>query len=53
MTRSRNESELSALEAAGYHPGWSLDPYYPDDLQAAQRQVGEWFSIECKSIRPD
>jgi hypothetical protein len=46
-TRERNISELAALEAAGYHPEQRFDPYYPDNLMAAQRQVDLWYRTEC------
>jgi hypothetical protein len=46
VTRERNRSELAALEDAGWYPG-SDDPDYPDDLQAAQRQVDHWYQAEC------
>jgi hypothetical protein len=52
VTHERNLSELAALEEAGYHPGWFLDPYYPADLQAAQRQVNLWYDSECLPISP-
>ncbi|OTP70638.1 hypothetical protein PAMC26510_13810 [Caballeronia sordidicola] len=45
-------SELAALEKAGYHPGWFFDPYYPADLQAAQRQVNIWYATDCPQIAP-
>jgi hypothetical protein len=33
----KNQRDLANLEACGYTPkAW--DPYYPDDLQAAQRR---------------
>jgi hypothetical protein len=39
---------MAALERAGYHPGWfNDDPYYPADLEAAQRQVDIWYETEC------
>jgi len=47
VTHERNMSELAALEEAGYHPGWFFDPYYPADLEAAQRQVNIWYAAEC------
>jgi hypothetical protein len=47
VTHERNMSELAALEKAGYHPGWFFDPYYPADLEAAQRQVNIWYETEC------
>jgi hypothetical protein len=47
LTRERNASEMAALEKAGYQPGWIDDPYYPDDLQAAQHQVELWYRQEC------
>lgn len=48
LTRERNASELAALEEAGYHPAWAWDPYYPDDLQAAQHLVDGWYQAECR-----
>jgi hypothetical protein len=48
LTRARNSSELAALEAAGYDPFLYYDPYYPDDLQAAQRQVDIWYQTDCQ-----
>jgi hypothetical protein len=51
-TLERNQSELAALEAAGYNPSRFFDPYYPDDLQAAQRQVDRWYQAECPQARP-
>ena len=50
VTHERNMSELAALEKAGYHPGWFFDPYYPADLEAAQRQVDIWYETECPKI---
>ncbi|MBN3761851.1 DUF4148 domain-containing protein [Burkholderia sp. Ac-20365] len=47
-TPQRNRSELAALRQAGYDPSRWYDPYYPDDLQAAQRQVDRWFQTECR-----
>jgi hypothetical protein len=52
VTRERNLSELAALEQAGYQPAWRFDPYYPDDLQKAQRQVDRWYQEECQQARP-
>ncbi|WP_248323077.1 DUF4148 domain-containing protein [Caballeronia sp. Sq4a] len=46
-TRQRNASELTALRQAGYDPSRWYDPYYPEDLQAAQRQVDIWFRADC------
>jgi hypothetical protein len=51
LTRERNRSELAALMAAGYDP-LRFDPYYPNDLQAAQRQVDRWYQQECRQARP-
>ncbi|HEY3598555.1 MAG TPA: DUF4148 domain-containing protein [Paraburkholderia sp.] len=53
ITHERNLSELAALEEAGYVPSWGFDPYYPDDLQAAQRQVDRWYQAECQQARPE
>ncbi|CAB3724760.1 hypothetical protein LMG22037_05067 [Paraburkholderia phenoliruptrix] len=47
VTHERSMSELAALEMAGYHPEWRFDPYYPADLEAAQRQVDFWYRTEC------
>ncbi|GJH11219.1 DUF4148 domain-containing protein [Caballeronia novacaledonica] len=52
-TRERNMSELAALERAGYDPSKFYDPYYPDDLHAAQRQVDRWYRAECPEARAD
>jgi hypothetical protein len=46
-TRQRNSSELAALERAGYQPWLRFDPYYPADLQDAQRRVDRWYVAEC------
>lgn len=51
-THERNMSELTALRQAGYHPEWRFDPYYPDDLTAAQRQVDTWYRNECSQAQP-
>jgi hypothetical protein len=51
-TPERNRSELAALRQAGYDPSKWFDPYYPDDLQAAQRQVDRWFVAECQPAPP-
>ncbi|VXC71161.1 conserved exported hypothetical protein [Burkholderia sp. 8Y] len=45
--RERNASELTALRQAGYDPSRWFDPYYPEDLQAAQRQIDVWFRTDC------
>jgi hypothetical protein len=48
-TMAQHHSELSALRKAGYDPSpWYDDPYYPDDIQAAQRLVDYWFQTECQ-----
>ncbi|WP_321795157.1 DUF4148 domain-containing protein [Caballeronia sp. J97] len=52
-TRERNMSELAALERAGYDPSKFFDPYYPDDLHAAQRRVDQWYRAECPQARTD
>jgi Domain of unknown function (DUF4148) len=51
VTRERNMSELAALRRAGYQPEWFDDPYYPEDLQAAQRQVNFWYQTECPQAK--
>lgn len=51
-TPERSRSELAALRKAGYDPSRWFDPYYPDDLQAAQRQVDHWFQTECQPAPP-
>jgi hypothetical protein len=47
LTRERNDSEMAALEEAGYRPKWGFDPYYPRDLDIAQRRVDSWYQAEC------
>lgn len=50
---AQHQSELAALMKAGYAPSlWRDDPYYRDDLQAAQRLVDYWFQTECQRPRP-
>ncbi|SAL76638.1 MULTISPECIES: DUF4148 domain-containing protein [Caballeronia] len=51
-TMAEHQSELAALRKAGYDPSpfWD-DPYYPEDLQAAQRLVDYWFQTECLAAR--
>jgi len=51
-TPQRSRSELAALRKAGYDPSRWFDPYYPADLQAAQRQVDSWFAAECQHAPP-
>lgn len=52
-TMAEHQSELAALRKAGYDPSpWSDDPYYPDDLQAAQHLVDYWFETECQQFQP-
>ncbi|MGT2474589.1 DUF4148 domain-containing protein [Paraburkholderia terrae] len=47
-TMAQHHSELAALRRAGYDPSpWYDDPYYPEDLQEAQRLVDYWFKTEC------
>src|SRR6478609_5702102 len=43
-TMAEHQSELAALRKAGYDPSpfWD-DPYYPEDLQYAQRLVDYWY----------
>ncbi|MEM5314551.1 DUF4148 domain-containing protein [Paraburkholderia sp. JHI869] len=50
-TKAQRDSELAALRKAGYNPSPWDDPYYPEDLQAAQRRVDDWFNAECKAFR--
>jgi hypothetical protein len=45
---AQHQSELGALRKAGYDPSPWYDPYYPDDLPAAQRLVDYWFQTECQ-----
>ncbi|MFM0004387.1 MULTISPECIES: DUF4148 domain-containing protein [Paraburkholderia] len=52
LTPERNRSELAALRKAGYDPSRWFDPYYPEDLQAAQRRVDSWFQAECQQAPP-
>jgi hypothetical protein len=50
-TPERSRSELAALRAAGYDP-LRFDPHYPNNLQAAQRQVDRWYQQDCQQARP-
>ncbi|WP_430232792.1 DUF4148 domain-containing protein [Paraburkholderia tropica] len=50
-TKAQRQSELSALRKAGYDPSpWNDDPYYPDDLQEAQRLVAHWRETDCQNL---
>jgi hypothetical protein len=51
-TMAEHRSELAALRKAGYDPSPWDDPYYPEDLQAAQRLVDYWFETECQPFQP-
>ncbi|HVW52852.1 MAG TPA: DUF4148 domain-containing protein [Trinickia sp.] len=52
-TMAEHRSELMALRKAGYDPSPLYDdPYYPEDLEAAQRVVDYWFETECQQFRP-
>ncbi|GJH02129.1 DUF4148 domain-containing protein [Paraburkholderia terrae] len=51
LNRERNLSELAALRQAGYDPSRWFDPYYPEDLQAAQAQVDRWYHDECQQAQ--
>ncbi|KMQ80329.1 hypothetical protein BPMI_02430c [Candidatus Burkholderia pumila] len=53
LAPGRNCSELAALEAAGYDPSRFFDPYYPNDLQQAQRQVDQWYAADCQQTRTE
>jgi hypothetical protein len=39
VTRAQVRAELVQLEKAGYQPIRGADPYYPDDIQAAEARV--------------
>jgi hypothetical protein len=47
-TMAQHQSEVAALRKAGYDPSPWNDPYYPEDLQAAQSLVDHWFATECQ-----
>ncbi|TDG03160.1 DUF4148 domain-containing protein [Paraburkholderia guartelaensis] len=51
-TMAQHQSEVAALRKAGYDPSPWDAPYYPEDIQAAQRLVDHWFDTECKQIPP-
>lgn len=40
VTRSQVRQDLINVEQAGYNPA-ARSPYYPDDIQAAERRVNE------------
>jgi hypothetical protein len=47
-TLAQHQTEMAALRKAGYDPSpFYDDPYYPDDLQAAQRLLDWWYRTEC------
>ncbi|MEX3980771.1 DUF4148 domain-containing protein [Paraburkholderia sp. EG287A] len=47
-TIAQHQSEVAALRKAGYDPSPWNDPYYPEDLQAAQHRIDHWFATECQ-----
>jgi hypothetical protein len=49
---AQHHSELAALRKAGYDPSPWYDPYYPDDLQAAQRLVDYCSKRSASSLNP-
>ena len=51
-TMALHKSELAALRKAGYNPSPWNDPYYPEDLETAQRLVDYWFDTECQQFQP-
>lgn len=52
-TMAQHQSEVVALRKAGYDPSpFYDDPYYPEDLQAAERLVDYWFRTECRPVQP-
>jgi len=38
-TRAEVKQELIQVEQAGYNPALANDPYYPNDIQAAEQRV--------------
>lgn len=38
--RDKKNAELKKLEDAGYNPGRSSDPNYPQDIQNAEKKAG-------------
>lgn len=39
VTRAEVRAQLVQLEQAGYNPARGRDPYYPEDIQAAEARV--------------
>jgi cytochrome c556 len=39
VTRAQVRAELVQIEQAGYSPARGRDPYYPEDIQAAEAKV--------------
>src|ERR1700733_538134 len=39
VTRAQVRAELMQIEQAGYSPARGRDPYYPEDIQAAEAKV--------------
>ncbi len=44
VTRAQVRAELVQIEQAGYHPAPGRDPYYPQDIQAAEARVAAQHS---------
>ncbi|MBN3724611.1 DUF4148 domain-containing protein [Burkholderia sp. Ac-20379] len=47
LTRADVVGNLDALEAAGYTPARGNDPYYPDDIQAAEKKLARMEVKDC------
>jgi Domain of unknown function (DUF4148) len=50
VTRAEVLHELEELESVGYYP-FPGDPYYPDDIQAAEERLRVKHEVENNSLR--
>ncbi|WP_028225539.1 DUF4148 domain-containing protein [Paraburkholderia ferrariae] len=48
LTRAQVRAQLVELEQAGYRPSLGFDPYYPDDIQAAERKVAAQHAAQAQ-----
>jgi hypothetical protein len=50
ITRAQVRAELVELERAGYNPATGADPYYPEDIQAAEAKVAAEHAADGHAV---
>ena len=52
LTRYQVLEELKELEAVGYRPSMANDPYYPVDIEKAQKRLWAEYARDCTPGQP-